>query len=392
MLRIFSFIFLAVFGALCAIPASAQQLVFSHQGAERAGERYEAWLQKQLTPTDRRGYRQRANGFQALNEENDPRAAMRWFAQAVVNDRKDAVSWIGLAQALLAIPRKELKSSERYRFPSYASGAAYIGYQRALQTRTQGEALAVLAAALARRSYWRPALDAYKTSLALRDDAGVRQAYDKLYATRGFRILNYNVENETSKPRLCITFSELLKRGKIDFAQFISVNGQDPQAVNAEDNQLCIDGVKHGQRYEITVRAGLPANVDDSLPKTSELTVYVQDRSPTVRFTGKSYVLPSRGQSGVPVVSINATQLDIEIYSIGERNLVGAVANGTVNAQLSRWQLSDIAQQSGQRVYQGRLEVRPQLNKEVTTTIPVNEAVPELKPGVYAAVAMFRNA
>ena len=262
-----------------------------------------------------------------------------------------------------------------------------MGYTRATDDRERSVALAVVAEALVRRSYWRPALDAYKTSLALGDSEAVRQAYNALRATRGFRITNYKVESESQSPRLCIEFSEPLKSGQVDFTSFISVDGKDPQSVSAEGSQLCIDGMKHGQRYEIAVRAGLPADVDDALAKTSQLAIYVRDRSPTVRFSGRSYVLPSRGQAGIPVVSINTAVLDVKVYRVGDRGLVSAVANGTVNQQLSRWELRDLASKAGQKVYEGQLNVRRQLNKEVTTAIPISEAVPKLEPGVYAVVA-----
>ena len=266
-------------------------------------------------------------------------------------------------------------------------GRAYLGYTRAGDDRERSVALAVVAEALARRSYWRPALDAYKTSLALNDSAAVRQAYNELRATRGFRITNYKVESESPSPRLCISFSEPLKSGQVDFSSYISVGGKDPQNVSAEGSQLCIDGMKHGERYEVAVRAGLPAQVDDALAKTSQLAIYVRDRSPTVRFSGRSYVLPSRGQAGIPVVSINTKALDVKIFRVGDRGLVSAVANGTVNQQLSRWELRDLGAKTGQKVYEGRLDVRRQLNKEVTTAIPISEAVPKMQPGVYAVVA-----
>ena len=214
-----------------------------------------------------------------------------------------------LARALLAIPKKNYRGSERHTVPVNASAAAYVAYQRSNAKRQRAEALAVTAEALVRRSYWRPALDAYKISLTIQGDADVQQAYDALRAERGFRVVNYEVENETATPRLCVVFSEPLKRGKIDFAKFVAVNGRDPEGVSAEGSQLCIDGLAHGERFEIAVRAGLPADVDDELAKGANLTVYVRDRSPTVRFGGRSYVLPSRGQSGIPVVSINTREV-----------------------------------------------------------------------------------
>ena len=67
--------------------------------------------------------------------------------------------------------------------------------------------------ALVRRSFWRPAIEALKTSLALEENADVRQRYDALRAEHGFRIVNYEMESDLKEPRLCIRFSELLQKG-----------------------------------------------------------------------------------------------------------------------------------------------------------------------------------
>ena len=58
------------------------------------------------------------------------------------------------------------------------------------------------------------------------------------------------------------------------------VDGKDPQTVTAEARQICLDGLAHGKRYEVQVRAGLPSAVgEEKLPKTAELAVYVRDRN-----------------------------------------------------------------------------------------------------------------
>ena len=233
----------------------------------------------------------------------DPRAASRSFAGAVVSDNTDADAWIGLARALLAIAPDPNKDSERYDLPVNGSGAAYLAYERAQGDPQKARALAVLGDALQRRSYWRPAIEALKTSLALADNGAVRETYDKLRSEHGFRMTDYKAEAEMAAPRLCLQFSEALARGQVDFAKFVSVDGKDPQSVSAENEQLCIDGLSHGQRYQVQIRAGLPSAVEEDLTKNIEIAVYVPDRKPFVRFSGKSYVLPSRGQQGIPLVS-----------------------------------------------------------------------------------------
>ena len=47
--------------------------------------------------------------------------------------------------------------------------------------------------------------------------------------------------------------------------------------------------------------------VKETLSKSADFNIYVRDRKPLVRFTGKAYVLPRTGQRGIPVVSVNTT-------------------------------------------------------------------------------------
>lgn len=178
-----------------------------------------------------------------------------------------------------------------------------------------------------------------------------------------------------------------MKRGEIDWAKFLSVNGAAPDAVTARSRELCLKGFKHGENYEVLVRGGLPAQVGEALAKNAELAIYVRDRSPTVRFTGRSYVLPSRGQNGLPVVSINTDEVAVEIFRISDRGLVNSVVDGDMQRQLGRWELDELRNKKGVSVYKGSLKVRRLLNKEVITALPVGDAIPLLQTGVYAAVA-----
>src|SRR5262249_36014922 len=156
------------------------------------------------------------------------------FARAVVADPKDSLAWIGLAKSLLAIKVDPDRGAERYDLPVNASGAAYRAYERATDPAVKARALAVLREAMQRRSYWRPAIGALRSSLALADNSVVRESFDKLRAEHGFRMTDYKTEADATSPRVCVQFSENLARGQIDFAKYVSVNGKDPQGVSPE--------------------------------------------------------------------------------------------------------------------------------------------------------------
>lgn len=318
----------------------------------------------------------------------DARASARVYATAVASAPDSSDAWLGLAAALLGYDQTSYQGSERYNVPVNASGAAYRAYQRASNDPAKATALDLLTEALTRRSFWRPAIEAKKAALALDPDPARRQSLASLQAEHGFRMANYTTESDGPEPRVCLEFSEQLSRAKADFSDFISVGGADPQSVSAEGQRLCIGGLVHGERYQIEVRAGLPSNIaGEVLPKTVQLAAYVPDRKPSVRFTGRAYVLPSRGQQGIPLVSVNTDGVKVDVFRIGDRALAGTLQEGDLNRQLSEWEVSSITSQKGEKVYSGTLEVKVKANAEVATAFPVSEAIGTLKPGVYAMTA-----
>jgi hypothetical protein len=113
----------------------------------------------------------------------------------------------------------------------------------------------------------------------------------------------------------------------------------------------------------------------------------VRDRKPSVRFTAKSYVLPRSGQRGIPLVSVNTRSVDVDIFRIGDRNLTNTVLGHDFQRNLDRFDLERLGQERGVRVWKGTLQVESNLNADITTAFPVDQAVGELAPGVYVMVA-----
>ena len=360
---------------------------FAHQQIDREATNYEKYLERfkpksgktSLAPLLSQG---------AAQLPKDPRVAARSYAVAVALDPESSQAWLGLANALLAYDPKTYEGAERYNVPVNASGAAYRAYQRSASPAAKAEALAVLTEALVRRSFWRPAIEALKASLALKPDAAIRQRLAALKAEHGFRMTTYTTDSDTSEPRICLEFSEPLSTKQADFSDFVSVGGKDPQSVTVEGQRLCVGGLSHGERYEIELREGLPSDIaGEKLEKTIPIAAYVPDRKPSVRFTGRAYVLPSHGQQGIPLVSVNTDSVDVEVYRIGDRALAGQLGDGDFARQLSTWEVGSIKERKGEKTYEGKLSVSPKLNAEVTTGFPVGEALGTLKPGVYAITA-----
>jgi len=371
---------------LAAAPPASAQKSFERSDLASAAVRLQADLKAEAGPAAGRPAEElRRESARALARGN-ARQALASAAAAVAADPANAAGWTAYARAAMAVAPTNY--SERYQLAERATSAAYAAYVNARGAAAEASALALLGDVFAWRQFWRPSLDAYRTSLALADNPRVRSVYEDLREKYGFRILDYRVDSDSASPRVCFTFSEPLARGRVDFSPFVAVAGNGTPAVTAEDRQLCVDGLKHGERYAVVLRQGLPSAVEETLLRNADYEVYVRDRSPQARFTGRNYILPRTGQEGIPVVTVNTDKVDVELYRIGDRNLLPTLRSDEFLSQIARWTADNIASDQGQKVWTGTLDVERRLNEDVITAFPVLEATGgKLEPGVYVMTA-----
>lgn len=370
--------------AVAATPVFAQK-AYVRPDLASDGQRLEERLKREVGASQRPFTTLLRDGNAAL-ARGDARNALPLANAAAMAEPANPAGWRLMAQAAIGIEPRDYR--ERYELRERAISAAYLAYQRSSARADEATSLGVLARVFEKNELWRPALTSYRLSLDIADNAALRSDYEALRAQRGFRLTGNKTDSDAASPRACFEFSEPLARGRVDFAPYVAVTGKGDFAVSAEDRQLCVDGLRHGERYGFVIRQGVPSAIpDEKLLKSADYEVYVRDRAPSVRFTGKNYVLPRTGQQGVPVVSVNAARLDLEVMRIGDRNLINSVHSEDFLSQLGSYSAGQIAADKGAKVWAGQMDVKSELNKDVTTAFPVLEAVGQLQPGVYVMFA-----
>ncbi|KAA2241032.1 alpha-2-macroglobulin family protein [Salinarimonas soli] len=376
----------ALAGALLVATQAQAQKSFTRDDLASEGVRLEERLRTESAASvgGRPAAQLRRDAETALTR-SDPRRALSLASAALAAEPRDGANWLTYVKAARAVEPADW--SERYRLQERSTIAAYMAYQRAANRADEAAALVQLAEVWDARSQWRPALNAYRASLDLADDARVRRAYEELREKRGFRITDYRVDSDSASPRACFEFSEDLARGRVDFAPFVAVSGAANGAVTAEGRQLCVDGLRHGERYAFVLRQGLPSSVGETLLKSADYEIYVRDRTPQARFTGRNYVLPRTGQEGIPVVTVNTDKVAVEVSRVGDRNLLPTLRSDDFLSQLSRYSAGQIGAEKGVKIWSGTLDVKNELNRDVVTAFPVLEAVGTLEPGVYVMTA-----
>ena len=245
--------------ALGLTAAGAADKAFKRDELADSAVKLEAQIKSEAGPVAKSSATLR-NDADAAFRRSDFRVGLQILGQIAATTPEDSANWLKLAKTIFQI--RSASSSEQTFLYERASTAAYIAYQRAGNPAEEADALAVLGRAMSERKLWRPALDALRLSLDMREVAEVRGQYEKMRDEHGFRLLDYTVDSDGASPRACFQFSEDLAK-RVDFAPFVALAGTDKPALTSEGKQLCVDGLKHGERYNINLRAGLPSTVKE---------------------------------------------------------------------------------------------------------------------------------
>jgi len=362
------------------------ELKFLASGEPIDAERFARTLSTRYTPPPGQSYETLRQAGIRARAAGDPDAAAVALGRALAIAGEDPQTW--LEYALASLERKPKESDAQAQARLDAVYGAINAFERTTAEADRADALTTLGTALAARQSWKSAIKAYRASLALVEDSRLRAVLEKAVAEHGFHIASHEVDSDSESPRACIVFSDALASGEdAHLSDYITVDPSEGVSIEPEEAQICLDGLKHGERYVARVRAGLPSNDGETLTSTAEVSLFVRDRSPWVGFSGDAYVLPAGGSASIPITSINTDKAEAVVYRIGDRGLASAIREGLFLNQLEKYRAEQIADEKGEKVWEGTIGITRAQNQQVVTAIPIGEAVGKFEPGVYVITA-----
>ena len=83
--------------------------------------------------------------------------------------------------------------------------------------------------------------------------------------------------------------------------------------------------------------------------------------------------------------------MTVNVFRIGDRNLINTVIDSDFQRALSKYELSSLGDERGVKVWSGELATATTLNQDVTTAFPVDQALGDLQPGVYVMTAAAKG-
>jgi uncharacterized protein YfaS (alpha-2-macroglobulin family) len=151
--------------------------------------------------------------------------------------------------------------------------------------------------------------------------------------------------------------------------------------------------VEPSKDYDVLLRAGLVAADGKALGREERRQVNTGPVEPAVGFASQGSVLPARDTRGLPVVSVNVAEVDVEFLRVRD----GEVANFFVSYQRggrrggwelgeSQWEDRPAITRVAEPVYLNRFVLGGADNERRLSYLPVQNIAELQRPGVYFAM------
>ncbi|HRQ63342.1 MAG TPA: alpha-2-macroglobulin, partial [Xanthomonadaceae bacterium] len=228
--------------------------------------------------------------------------------------------------------------------------------------------------------------------VACRQDAPatVTEAKEARIEISEFVLVDSGAEPWQGRPALYLRFSQPLA-GAQHFDELLAVGGADDQAIEGSwmlDEDLAtlrFPFVEAARDYRVEIDAGLMAADGRLIGDLEPLSLHSGPLPPSVGFASSGVVLPIRNSDGLPIVSVNVREVDIEFLRLKDARVPTFFANRPRSGQRGSWELEQIAAMADP-VYAGRFALETRGGERAVSHIPVHTIAELREPGVYFAV------
>lgn len=156
--------------------------------------------------------------------------------------------------------------------------------------------------------------------------------------------------------------------------------------------------VEPNQNFSLTVSGALTAADGSKLGKDLELKVFTGELDPAVGFASQGSVLPAKDSRGLPVVSVNVAEVDVEFMRVRDASLPRFFAEYQRGGRRGSWELDPSwydeedkdsrppISKLAEPVYVNRFVLGGARNERVLTYLPIQDITELQQPGLYFAV------
>ena len=221
-------------------------------------------------------------------------------------------------------------------------------------------------------------------------------------AVKGFAVVRTYPDQGRESLSIAVEFSRPLV-GTQDFDKLLTFdraasNQQSSWTLDDNGKVLRFPYVEPNQNYTLRVSGALTAADGSKLGKDLELKVFTGELEPAVGFASQGSVLPAKESRGLPVVSVNVAEVDVEFMRVRDASLPRFFAEYQRGGRRGSWELDPSwydAEDKDSRppisklaepVYVNRFVLGGERNERVLTYLPIQDITELQQPGLYFAV------
>ncbi len=218
---------------------------------------------------------------------------------------------------------------------------------------------------------------------------------------QGFALASAHPEQYQGQLAIALEFTQALV-GTQAFDTLISVSDgkgaavQGSWALDDDGKTLRFPYVQADQNYTLRIKGELAAADGKTLGSETSKEVYTGPMEPAAGFASQGSVLPARETRGLPVVSVNVKEVDVEFLRVRDGEVANFFAAYQKNGKRSGWELdprhgwynrdgkpvADISDS----VYANRFVLAGKENERTLNYLPIQNINELAQPGLYFAV------
>ncbi len=205
-----------------------------------------------------------------------------------------------------------------------------------------------------------------------------------------FGLARIEVDAYQGRPAALMTFTKpLASAQKFDELGAVTTETGAPVTgsfvLDEDPSKLRFPYLEANKTYKLTLKPALAAADGASLGQAVVREVYTGPLEPLAGFASQGSVLPAHESRGLPVVTVNVPELDLEFLRIRDESLASFLRDYTRIGRRSYWSLSELAT-FAEPVYANRFAIDAAANQRTLSYIPVRDIRELAAPGLYFAV------
>ncbi|MBP6596031.1 MAG: alpha-2-macroglobulin family protein [Arenimonas sp.] len=217
-------------------------------------------------------------------------------------------------------------------------------------------------------------------------------------AVEGFAVVSAGRGEHEGQVAIELAFSQPLAASQA-FDSLLVVTGSQGEAVkgswvlDADAQTLRFPFVEADRDYSVLLRAGLASADGNTLGKDDTRKVNTGPVAPAVGFASQGSVLPARDTRGLPVVSVNVPEVDVEFLRVRDSEVANFFVSYQRGGRRGGWELGESEWQNrvaitqvADSVYLNRFVLGGADNERRLSYLPVQNIAQLQQPGLYFAL------